>query len=255
LNKEKADVESKKEKARESIAQYNAQKSQDQATSNEVTVRRAQDHKHYESSVKEHAAIIGAIEQVVSELSKLKGGKQGQKKDAAWKAGIKKSFLEIVGDSDEDTNTFIQLATDADQAALEKLIALLNNILRNTKKSLSDDESVESQSISSFNKLKVGLQADIIALENLLKRQQTNLEHYLKKVNDLTLTINIRSSLLHSRQLELKTNDKERKDKEGQHNSDTARRNKEKEVIQRVQKIVKERLAAMSRFLKTNVNK
>jgi len=62
-------------------------------------------------------------------------------------------------------------------------------------------------------------------------------------------------SLQHSRELELKNTKKELKTKEARFHADTAHRTKEKAVIQRVQKIVKERLAAMSRFLRKNVNK
>jgi len=234
---------------------------------NDITSRRKKDRQAYEASVKEHAAIIGAIEQVISELSKLRGSVSGankpshvqaisnEKRDAAWKAGVKKSFIEIVGDDDAETNAFIELATEADQAALEKLIALLNHISRNTKKSLSDDERSEAQSLASFEKLKASLEGDIKSLENLLKRQQTNLDGYLKKINELTLTINIRLSLQHSRETELKNTETELTTKLTQYHTDTVHRTKEKAVIQRVQNIVKERLAAMSRFLRKSVNK
>jgi len=233
----------------------------------ELAVRRNKDHAHYDASIKDHAAIIGAIEQVVSQLVKLRGSVSGvgkpshvgaianERRDAAWKAGVRKSFVEITGEDNEETNTFIELATEADQAALEKLIVLLNSILRNTKKSLSDDERAEAQSVNSFNKIKATLESDIQNLENLLKRQRTNLDQYQKRVTDLTLTINIRTSLQRSRDLELRNAVKERKDKKDRFTAETAQRNKEKEVIQRVQKIVKERLTAMSRFLKTSVNK
>jgi len=224
------------------------------------------DRQNYEASVKEHAAIIGAIEQVINELAKLRGSVSGvnkpshvqaianEKRDAAYK-GVKKSLIEIVGDDDEETNAFIELATEADQAALEKLIALLHNISRNAKKSLSDDESAEAKSLDSFKKLKTSLEGDIKSLENLLKRQHTNLDQYLKKINELTITINIRLSLQHSRENELKNTEVERSSKEQRYHADTAHRSKEKLVIQRVQKIVKERLAAMSHFLRSNVNK
>jgi len=267
LSKVKVDFEAKRDFSKRNIVQYSTQRTQDQTTLKDITNRRKRDRTAYEASVKEHAAIIGAIEQVIAELSKLRGSVSGvgkpshvrsisnEKRDAAWKAGVKKSFIEIIGDDDEETNAFIELATEADQAALEKLIALLNNISRNTKKSLSDDERSEAQSLASFKKLKASLEGDIKSLENLLKRQQANLDSYVKKINELTITINIRLSLQHSRELELKNTKKELKTKEARFHADTAHRTKEKAVIQRVQKIVKERLAAMSRFLRKNVNK
>jgi len=267
LKKEKAVNEQKRDLSKKNIAQYTAQRVQDQNSLKQIAQRRKADRTAYEASVKEHAAIIGAIEQVIVELSKLRGSVSGigrpshvsaianENRDAAWKAGVKKSFIEIIGDDDDETNAFIELATEADQAALEKLIALLNNILRNTKKSLSDDEKAEAQSVASFHKIKTSLVGDIASLDSLLKRQQANLDGYIKKINELTITIGIRVSILHSRQLELKNTTEERASKLSHYNADTAHRSKEKLVIQRVQKIVKERLAAMSRFLRSNVNK
>jgi chromosome segregation ATPase len=266
LNKEKQDNESKRDVSKKNIDQYTGQKNQDQTTLNELTVRRKTDRTNYESSVKEHGAIIGAIDQVIASLAKLRGSVSGigrpthvgatanENRDASWKAGVKKSFIEIVGD-DEEANAFVELATEADQAALEKLVSLLNSIQRNTKKSLADDESSEAQSIASFNKLKTSLEGDILSLEALLKRQQVNLDAYIKKINELTLTINIRVSLLHSRELELKNTTNERVTKENQYNADKAHRTQEKATIQRLQKIVKDRIATMSKFLRSNVSK
>jgi septal ring factor EnvC (AmiA/AmiB activator) len=266
LNKEKKDNEIKRDLSRRNIVQYTAQRLADQSQLKDLTVRRHRDRAIYEASVKEHAAIIGAIEQVVAALSKLRGSVSGigkpkhvgaianENRDAAWKAGVKKSFIEIVGD-DEEINAFVELATEADQAALEKLIALLNNVERNTKKSLADDEAAETASVQSFNRLNANLNGDVSSLDSLLKRQQTNLDGYLKRINDLTLTINIRTSLLHSRQLELKNTIQERHDKLNQYNADTAHRTQEKTTIQRLQKIVKERLSTMSNFLIPHVNK
>jgi len=265
LNKEKQDYEGKRDVSRKNIAQYTVQKTQDQTQLHDLVVRRQRDRTVYEASVKEHAAIIGAIEQVIAALARLRGSVSGigkpthvqaianETRDAAWKAGVKKSFVEIVGD-EEEANAFVELATEADQAALEKLIALLNDIERNTKKSLSDDESAEAASVASFNKLKATLEADINSLETLLKRQQANLDHYLKRINELTVTINIRTSLLHSRQLELKNTIQERQTKLNQYNADTAHRTQEKGTIQRLQRIVRERIATMSKFLRSNVN-
>jgi septal ring factor EnvC (AmiA/AmiB activator) len=266
LNKEKQDNENKRDLSRRNIVQYTAQRLADQTQLKDLAVRRQRDRAIYEASVKEHAAIIGAIEQVVAALQRLRGSVSGigkpkhvgaianENRDAAWKAGVKKSFVEIVGD-DEEANAFVELATEADQAALEKLIALLNNVEKNTKKSLADDEDAEVKSVQSFNRLNANLNGDVQSLDSLLKRQQANLDGYLKRINDLTLTINIRTSLLHSRQLELKNTIQERHDKLNQYNADTAHRTQEKSTIQRLQRIVKDRLATMTKFLRPHVNK
>jgi hypothetical protein len=69
------------------------------------------------------------------------------------------------------------------------------------------------------------------------------------------MTLNIRTSLLHSRELELKNTVQERLTKLNQYNSDTTHRTQEKGTIQRLQTIVRERIATMSKFLRANVNK
>ena len=266
LTKEKIENEAKRDQSIKNIAQYSSQKTQDQASLIEISSRRSKDRASYEASVKEHAAIIGAIDEVIGALAKLRGSVSGigkpahvgaianETRDANWKAGVKKSFLEIVGDEDE-AQAFVEMATEADQNALEKLIALLNDIQRNTKKSLADDESSENQSVASFNKLKASLESDIASLENLLKRQTANLDGYIKRINDLILTLNIRNSLLSSREVELKITIQERATKLNQYNLDTAHRSQENTTIRRIQKIVKERLATMSKYLRSNVNK
>lgn len=264
LNNEKKNNEAKRDESRRNIAQYEAQRDQDRVQLRELMTRRKQDRDNYEASVKEHAAIVAAIDQVVVALSKLRGSVSGigrpdhvraisnEQRDAAWRAGIKKSFVEIVGDDDE-ANAFVELATEADQAALERLVALLNDIQRNTKKSLADDEAAEGASLQSYNKLKGNLESDIQNLENLLKRQRANLESYLKTINELTITLNIRTSLLHSRELENKNTIQERLTKLNQYNADTTHRTQEKGTIQKLQTVVKERLVTMSKFLRANV--
>jgi len=57
---------------------------------------------------------------------------------------------------------------------------LLNNLANNSKKSLADDEDIESKSSSSFDKLRTNLESDSQSLENLLKRQNINLEQFKK---------------------------------------------------------------------------
>lgn len=74
-----------------------------------------------------------------------------KKRDAAWKAGVRKSFVEIVGNDDEAT-AFAELATEADQNALAKLIALLNRIQSNVRRSLSDDSAYEKESQATYKK-------------------------------------------------------------------------------------------------------
>jgi len=265
LKKEKASYEVRKAKAIKNIAQYEAQQTANTVALNSLTLKRKQDKANYQASVRDHSAIIGAIDQVVASLVKLRGSISGigkpkhvraigqETRDAAWKAKIKKSFVEIIGE-DKEAAAFAELATEADQDALERLIALLNRIQTNVKKSLADDERHEKESRAIYKKLKVTLQKDNAVLKVTLDKQRANLDRYVKKINELTVTLKIRKDLLKTRRQELKNTKTERLQKEARYNRDKAKRTQEKEIIYKLQKIVKDRLARMSQFLKSKVN-
>jgi len=266
LKKEKANYEVRRAKGIKNVKQYEAQKIANTNALNQLTLKRKQDKANYKASVRDHAAIIGAIDQVVANLNKLRGSISGigkpshvgaiaqEKRDAKFKARMRRSFVEIVGD-DVEAAAFAELATEADQDALARLIALLNRIQRNVKKSLSDDESYEKESRATYKKLKITLQKDNAVLVAMLAKQRANLAKYNKKINELTVTIKIRKDLLRSRRQELKNTKKERLEKEARYNRDKKKRNQEKKIIHRLQKIVRDRLARMSQFLKGKVNK
>src|SRR5262249_46673958 len=110
LKKEKANFQVRLAKARKNIKQYKAQRVANVNALNTLTLKRKQDKANYAASVRDHSAIIGAIDQVIVKLNRLKGSIAGigkpahvgaiaqEKRDAAWKAKMKKSFVEIVGD-------------------------------------------------------------------------------------------------------------------------------------------------------------
>jgi len=265
LRKERVSYRLRKTRSEANIAQYSAQLTANTNTLNSLTLKRKQDKANYQASVRDHSAIIGAIDQVVARLTRLQGSISGigrpshvgaiaqETRDAAWKAGVKRSFVEIVGNDDE-ASAFAQLATEADQSALAKLIALLNRIQRNVKKSLVDDSAYEKESRATYKKLKVTLQKDNAVLNASLIHQRANLGRYIKRINELTVTIKIRRDLLRSRQQELKNTRQERLNKEAAYNRDKKKRSEEKVIIGKLQRIVRDRLARMSQFLKSSTN-
>jgi len=232
---------------------------------NSLKLRRKADKANFRNSVRDHTAVIGAIDQVLASLIKLRGSISGigkpkhvreieqEKRDAKWKAGLKKSFVQIVGDEVEAA-AFAELATEADQSALEKLIGLINQIQTNVKKSLADDEAHEKNSRAIYKKLKTTLEKDNIVLNTTLAKQNANLTKYKKRINDLTVTIKIRRSLLKTRKTELANTKTERMQKEARYNRDKKKRAEEDTIIRKLQKIVKDRLARMSQFLRSKVN-
>jgi len=192
LEKEKALNEGKRAQSIKNIAQYKEQLSHDHATLKSLIKRRDEDNVRYQNSVREHAALMGAIHQVIDELSKLRGSVSGigkpshvratdqEKRDANWKASQKAKLIEIIG-NEEEAEAFLELATEADQAALEKLIALLRNILNQAQKSLNDDERHERRSLATYKKLRADLESDINQLKTTLAKQNANLADYIKK--------------------------------------------------------------------------
>lgn len=166
-------------------------------------------------------------------------------------AALQTSFLQITRE-EQEALIFAQLATSADQAALEKLIGLLNDIESNVKKSLNDDESNEQAALLAFQKLHDVLVVDNDKLTKLIAEQTANIKDYTEKVAKLSAEREENLKLKESKENELQLTIKERQDKENQYNSDKAERANEKNVIQKLQKIVQERLANMSKFLRDN---
>jgi len=234
LEKEKATTEGKRAQAIKNIAQYKDQLNHDHATLKSLIKRRDEDNVRYQQSVRDHAALMEAINQVIAELSKLIGSVSGvgrpshvksigqENRDAQWKAAQKAKLIEIVG-SEEEADAFLELATEADQAALEKLIALLRNILNQAQKSLNDDERHERRSLATYKKLRADLESDINQLKTTLAKQNANLADYIKKINQLTVTIKIRTDLLNAKKMELKNTITERANKLNQYMSDKAK--------------------------------
>lgn len=265
LRKERVSYRQRKARAEANIKQYTAQHTANANALNSLTLKRRQDKANYQASLRDHSAVIAAIEQVVANLVKLRGSISGigkpahvgsvaqERRDAKWKRGIRTKFAEIVG-SDEEAAAFAELATEADQDALERLIALLNRIATNVRKSLADDQAYEQESRVTYKKLKVTLQKDNAVLTASLAKQRANLDTYIKKINSLTLTIKIRRDLLRARRSELAQTKKTLIEKEARYQRDKKKRAQENAIIRKLQRIVKDRLARMSQFLRSKAN-
>jgi len=92
-------------------------------------------------------------------------------------------------------------------------------------------------------------------LQTTISHQKANLDKYTKHINELTVSIKLKASLLKTRKKELADAKKDYARLEGIYNRDKKKRSQEKTIIHRLQKIVNDRLARMSQFLKAGVNK
>jgi len=146
------------------------------------------------------------------------------------------------------------MATEADQDALNKLISLLVKLKKSCKKSLADDEAAEDSSKANYKSLTQKLNADIAALTTALKKQGDNLDSYRREVTQLTTEIKTLKILLSKNQKLLNDTIVIRDNELAKYNEDTKHRNREKSIINKLRKIVDEKLAKMKDFLKSRVN-
>jgi len=259
-----AETNSKIDKSNVNLKQYNSQKDADLSMVQTLHIKRNADASIYKTNIQNHQDLIMAIDAVVAELSKLKGSISGVNKpnhikdidaetrDRNFKNAAKPALLEIFSESDIDS--FLEVATSADQDQLAKLIDMLNSLKRSAQKSLADDDQNEQDSIKIFNVALARLEADIKLLTESIKRQLDNLAKYTAQKISLETEISDKSSLKVKNEQFLAQTIEIRRQEKLKYESDMRGRNREKEIIKRLQKIVDEKLARMKEFLKARVN-
>jgi hypothetical protein len=260
------------------LVQYKGQVADNNKQIGEVQKDRKEDEADFKTSQSEHLDIVNAIETVVVELTKLVGSISGNGKpahvdaiaqetrDAAFEAAANKkdivpttkadivkdiatSFLQF-SQNDEETNLFVQMATSADQNALNKLIKTLNTLKESTQRSFNDDKSAEARSKKSFAELMISLVADNKKLGKMIGTSNKHMVEYGAKVQKLKTEIIAKTKLRDAKSAEKKATADERNVKEKQYNDEKADRSEEVSVVERLQKIVLTRLATMSKYLK-----
>lgn len=265
--------------AKNNLKQYREQLNFNRQQIVHLKKTRAEDHADFLRSQAEHTDIINAIEIVVKELKTLVGSISGrgrpvhvseisqEKRDAAYakknhsflelseetKKTLEQSFLEITQD-EEEANIFVQMATEADQDALNKLINMLTKLRVSTIRSFNDDKNKEENSIRLYNKLLRRLESDINKLEKMIISQTNNLTKYEKRLAKVISEIATLEKLILALQAELNATIKEHQLKEKLYKEEKAQREEEMTVVQRLLKLVQKRLANMSAYLKGQVD-
>jgi len=264
-NKTLADTNSKIAQSQANLVQYSKQRDADQAMIQTLHIKRNADTSIYKTNVAGHQDLILAVDAVVAELTKLKGSISGvnrpdhvtemssEERDRKFKAAAKPSLLEIFSES--DINSFLQVATEADQDQLQKLIDLLTSLKRSAQKSLADDDVNEADSLKEFTAALARLQTDITLLDASIKRQQENLTKYNDLKVSLETEISTKTSLKIKNEAFLVQTKEIRRTEKLKYEADMRGRDREKEIIKRLQKIVDQKLAKMKEFLKQRVNK
>ncbi len=261
LSRRRAKLRKKVKKVNKNLRQYRKQIGANRSEIKSLNLKRKNDKGDFKRSRRNHLAIINAIGQVVRELKKLIGSISGrgkpahvkaisqEKRDKAWLKRHKKAFMQITKD-EQETLEFVQMATQADQRALARLIRLLNKLKRNAKKSYNADTRAERGSKNTYRKLLKTLNSDIRKLGRMILQSNRNKKKYNTKIRRLTRRIGSKKSFRKASIKERKARIAERRIKKGQYLKDKKQRGDEEKVIRKLQKIVKTRLANMSAFLR-----
>jgi len=250
-------------KSQVNIKQYGAQLTHNQAMVQTLHIKRNSDASIYKQNVANHQDLIMALDAVINELNKLRGSISGtgrpghveaisaETRDAAWKKSHP-ALLEIF--TEGDISSFAQMATEADQDQLSKLVDMLVALKRSTQKSLADDDVNEQDSVKHFNQALTRLQSDISLLNVTLKRQRDNLAKYLRRKTGLETEIRDKTNLRVKNENFLAQTIEIRRQEGLKYESDKRARNREKNIIRKLQRIVDEKLARMKEFLRKRVN-
>jgi len=259
-----AKYEALKKQAELNLIQYKKQRAHNVKVLKENDERRKKDAADFKRSQGEHQDVINAINAVVAELKHLVGSVSGagkpthvkvnaeEKRDAAH-AALKKAFIEI-SQEEAEINAFVELATEADQAALEKLIALIEKVKKKTIASYNDDKNHEEASILKHKTLKALLESDNRKLDRMIAEETKNLNTYIKIIAETKALIATKEKLLKETRALLAATIKEYKEKEAKYLADKAQRDSERIVIKKLQSIVQKRLANMSKYLTEQSN-
>lgn len=253
--KELEDLIVKFQEAKKRLEEYHNHIKDNKLEIEAIKEKRAKDAAEYQNSQDEHNIVIEAIDQVVKILQKLIGSISGngrpehvQEIAEETRDQMKKAFIQMKR-TEEEADLFVQLATKADQAALEKLITLLLKLKVNTEKSKHDDEADEVKSKSTFEKLLDDLTLDIANLDKLAGAQALNIEKYNKQKGELEIKVGELEKLVSKLETDLKLLQEELAKKEAEYKKNRAEMESEIEVVKRLQVIVNERLAKTHEFL------
>jgi len=245
------------------LKQYGDQLTSDKNNLIALGVRRNQDVAAYKDAVSQHQNLITALKQVIAALTQLIGSVESgrpkhvraiaeETRDEGWTKTHPAKLLELF--TEKDINMFLQVAEQADQDSLAKLIALLNQLLSSTKKSLADDHVGEDRSLKTYNQLVTKINTDIGLLNTAIKKQTDNLNSYKKELNELNVTINTLEALLQKNIAYRDSNIAIRTQQRAKCEADTRQRQYEMKIIAKIRKVVEQRLASMSTMLKSRVD-
>ena len=240
------------------LGQYKGQRDQNLKSLNRNKKRRLEDEEEFKKSQAEHTDVLNAIDAVLKQLRKLIGSISGKnrpshiKRNAEENRDLKKALIQLSAD-EEQIQSFLETATEADQGKLQKLIDAFVKIKRSTQKSYSDDVSHDNRSKRTHKSLESTLKSDNRKLNRMIIDETRNYKSYVRRVNEITKNLGQLRKLRKAKKAEKKAAENEKDVKERKYKTDKAQRDEERRVIKKIQKIVKRRLANMSAYLNSKI--
>jgi len=242
------------------LKQYNAQYDANIKQLRDIQEKRQKDSEDFHRSKTEHLDIIKAISTVLDELAKLLGSISGEGKpedvreiSQEKRDRLYKSLLQISKDEAESLE-YLQLVTStkADQFSLNQLIEFLKKLRDSAQKSFNNDKKDDDASLKAFESLSSTLNNDNLKLGKMIEISEKNLKVYSNKIDEIKLEIIRKERIKANKEIELKNTIKEREVKEYQYNTEKEERNKERQIINKLQEISNKRIEQMYHYLNFN---
>ena len=242
------------------LKQYKAQYAANIKQLSDIQEKRQKDSEDFHRSKTEHLDIIKAISTVLDELAKLLGSISGEGKpedvreiSQEKRDRLYKSLLQISKDEAESLE-YLQLVTStkADQFSLNQLIEFLKKLRDSAQKSFNNDKKDDDASLKAFESLSSTLNNDNLKLGKMIEISEKNLKVYSNKIDEIKLEIIRKERIKANKEIELKNTIKEREVKEYQYNTEKEERNKERQIINKLQEISNKRIEQMYHYLNFN---
>lgn len=223
------------------------------ATLIELENKFTSDKKYYEEKIAGLKVLVSKLEEVIEKLKQMIGSVSGvgkfehigatdtEKRDIAWKAEQKASFLQLRKIVPEFSN-MVELSMNADQGALEKLINILSGFSKDASAEILEKENYLQNLEDTYEDLTQQMKDEIQLNRDAKKLQEEKKTEYVNekalKETEKTEKENRKAALEKEKEINLglqsqlkSTHDKEKLD-----------RSKEEEIVNNLIKIVEKRL-------------
>jgi septal ring factor EnvC (AmiA/AmiB activator) len=203
----------------------------------------------YEARMAEHKAVIAAIDEAIAEMNGLVGSVAGE--------GIHDNSERISAETAvgafAQIKALSKLASKADQGAVAKIVALLEDIKGNLEASVADENQGQVMAEEDYNALKSAIEAtlaDLTLAQTNLTNKKADLEGKIA-TQETRLAENEEALRVATEALAAKT--RQCDEWETKYNNDKAKRIEELDIVQQCRAIFTDESMQFSKFLSDRV--